>query len=72
MVFHGHEITDIANVLGFSKGCIIRTLLKIGNQAILKPSKRYYPKVQIDELRSSVSEKKKKVWMIRQSDYLCL
>ncbi|RFS13987.1 IS1 family transposase [Emticicia sp. C21] len=64
MLVHGSGITDIANVLGISKGCVIRTMLKIGLSITLKPSKKHYHKVQIDELHSFVSKKGKKVWII--------
>jgi IS1 family transposase/transposase-like protein len=64
MLVHGNGITDIASILGISKGCVIRTLLKIGKQIALRPSKRHYYKVQIDELHSFVGKKKKKVWII--------
>ncbi|GAB3522287.1 hypothetical protein GCM10027442_47100 [Emticicia fontis] len=47
MLLHGSGITDIASVLGVSKGCVIRILLKIRNQITLKPSKKLYHKVQI-------------------------
>lgn len=68
MLLHGSGITDIANVLGVSKGCIIRALLKIGDQITLKPSKKHYHKVQIDELHSFVGNKKKKIWIIYAYD----
>jgi IS1 family transposase/transposase-like protein len=64
LLVHGSGITDIAKILGISKGCIIRTMLKTGVSIVLKPSKKHYHKVQIDELHSFVGMKKKKVWII--------
>ena len=68
MLVHGSGITDIANVLGVSKGCVLRTLLKTGEQIILKSSKKHFHKVQIDELHSFVGKRKKKVWIIYAYD----
>jgi IS1 family transposase len=68
LLVHGSGITDIANVLSISKGCVIRTLLKMGKQIILKSSKKHFQKVHIDELHSFVGKKKKKVWIIYAYD----
>ena len=41
-------------------------------QVVVKPEKRYYPQVQIDELWMYVARKKRKVWLLyaycRQTD----
>ncbi|WP_158561201.1 IS1 family transposase [Emticicia sp. C21] len=67
MLVHGSGVTDIAKVLSVSKGCVIRTLVKTGTQVNLKSSKKYYHKVQIDELHSFVGKKEKKVWTVRRA-----
>lgn len=64
LLVHGNGISDIAKILGISRGCVLRTLVKIGLSITLKPLKRHYHKVQIDELHSFVGKKQKKVWII--------
>ena len=64
MLLHGNGITDISKILGVSRNCVLRTLLKIGMSLTLKPSKKHYHQVQIDELHSFVGRKRKKVWII--------
>ena len=64
LLVHGNGVADIASFLGISKGCVIRTMLKVGMSITLKPSKKHYHKVQIDELHSFVGKKQKKVWVI--------
>jgi insertion element IS1 protein InsB len=64
MLVNGNGITDIATILQISKGCVLRTLVKVGSVINLNPSKKHYHKVQIDELYSFVGHKKKKVWIL--------
>lgn len=47
-----------------SAGCVLRTLLSIGNLITIVPQRKHYHKVKIYELYSFVGSKKKKVWII--------
>jgi insertion element IS1 protein InsB len=64
MLVNGNGIRDIANILGVSLNCVLRTLLKVGELIHIKPVDKRYHRVQIDELYSFVGHKQKKVWML--------
>ena len=68
LLVHGNGVNDIVHILGVSKGCVLRTLIKNGSEITIEPSKRHYQKVQIDELYSFVQKKKKKVWLLYAYD----
>jgi hypothetical protein len=53
-------VNDIVHILGVSKGCVLRILVKNGSETNIDPSKRHYQKVQIGELYSFVQKKKRK------------
>ena len=64
MLLRGSGIRDCAVVLGISKNCVLRHLVKAAGEIVIKPKKRYYPCIQIDELWSYVARKEKKVWLL--------
>ena len=64
MLLKGSGITDVASVLKISKGCVVNTLLKAVEGLVIKPSKRFYHMVQIDEVYTFVKSKGKKVWLL--------
>lgn len=68
LLVHGNGVRDISTILGISQGCVLRTLVKNGSQTMIKPSKRHYNRIQIDELHSFVHNKKKKVWLLYAYD----
>ncbi len=59
---------DIVKILSVSLGCVLRTLIRTSENIVIKPSKRHYHKVQIDELYSFVGSEQKKVWIIYAYD----
>jgi len=65
MLERNSGIRDIEAVLGVSRRCVLGTLCRRGAEADVKPSRRHYPSVQIDELWSFVGRRKKgKYWLI--------
>ncbi|HEX8676365.1 MAG TPA: IS1 family transposase [Segetibacter sp.] len=64
MLLRGSGIRDCAVVLGISKNCVLRHLVKAAGEIVIKPKKRYYHCIQIDELWSYVARKEKKVWLL--------
>lgn len=64
MLLRGSGVRDCAAVLGISKNCVLRHLIKAAGETVIKPEKSYYHKVQIDELWSYVGKKEKKVWLL--------
>jgi IS1 family transposase/transposase-like protein len=64
MLLRGSGVRDTAVVLGISVNCVLRTLVRASKEVLIKPHKRRYGKVQIDELWSYVSRKEKKVWLL--------
>lgn len=64
MLLRGSGIRDCAVVLGISKNCVLRHLVKRASVVDIKPKKGYYHRVQIDELWSYVGKKEKKVWLL--------
>jgi IS1 family transposase/transposase-like protein len=64
MLLRGSGIRDTALVQGVSPSTVLRCLINESMHVIVKPQKRYYPKVQIDELWMYVTSKKKKVWLL--------
>jgi len=58
-------IRDIEQVLEISRNCVLKTLLKNGNMIRIKPARKHFKSVQIDELWSFVGKRKKgKYWLI--------
>jgi insertion element IS1 protein InsB len=68
MLVNGNGVRDICRIALVSAGCVLRTLLSIGNLITIEPQRKHYSKVQIDELYSFVGSKKKKVWIIYAYD----
>ena len=68
MLLNGNGIRDIVKTLSVSMGCVLRTLVKCGENIVIKLSKQHYHKVQIDELYSFVKNKGKKVWILYAYD----
>lgn len=68
LLVHGNGVRDISVILGVSQGCVLRTLIKNGSETMIKPTKKHYNRVQIDELYSFVHNKKKKVWLLYAYD----
>jgi len=60
MLVNGNGIRAIGRVLKVSTGCVLRTLVKAGELLNIRPQKKHYHKVQIDELWSFVGNKGKK------------
>nr|WP_044131164.1 IS1-like element transposase [Rudanella lutea] len=60
MLVNGNGIRDISNILSVSLGCVLRTLLGVGECIQIKPAHQRYHRVQIDELYSFVGHKQKK------------
>jgi IS1 family transposase len=64
MLCRGSGIRDCAAVSGVSKVTVLRWIKGLALGMIVKPAKRHYHQVQIDEQWSYVGRKEKKVWMI--------
>ncbi len=64
MLLRGSGVRDCAAVMDVSVGCVLRLLLKEGQQLNITPKHRYYHKVQIDEQWSYVHDKGKTVYML--------
>jgi len=64
MLLRGSGIRDTALVEGISPATVLRCIISESINAALKPKKRYYSKVQIDELWMYVANEKKKVWLL--------
>lgn len=64
MQLRGSGIRDTAFVAGVSPATVLRCIISESVNAFIKPAKRYYSQVQIDELWMYVARKKKKVWLL--------
>ncbi len=64
MLLKGSGIRDVASVLRISTGAVARTLSKAVQGLVIKPNKKFYHMVQIDEVYSFVKSKSKKVWLL--------
>ncbi|MEM4648076.1 MAG: IS1 family transposase [Candidatus Pacearchaeota archaeon] len=64
MLLRGSGVRDICKVLLVSINAVLRLILRWGKAVEIKPSKKYYRKVQMDELWSFVGKKEKKVWIL--------
>jgi IS1 family transposase len=64
MLLRGSGVRDCAVVLGISTGCVLRHLVRAAGEVTIKPQRRSYHRVQIDELWSYVGKKEKKVWLL--------
>jgi transposase-like protein len=64
MLLRGSGVRDTAAVLGISVNCVLRALVAASKQVSIKPQRSRYHRVQIDELWSYVSRKKKKGWLL--------
>lgn len=64
MQLRGSGIRDTAFVAGVSPATVLRCIINESINTFIKPAKRYYSQVQIDELWMYVARKKKKVWLL--------
>ena len=62
-LLHGSGIRDCNKVFGVSAKCTLRLILEFGKSILVRPKRRRYRKVQVDELWSFVNEKGRKVWI---------
>jgi len=62
-LLHGGGIRDNAAVFDVSRQTVLNIIEKEGKGFDIKPLKRHYSKVQIDEMYSFVGSKNKKVWI---------
>lgn len=61
MLLKSSGIRDVVSMLRISRDCIVNTLLKSVEGLVIKPSKKFYHMVQIDEVCTFV--KSRKVWL---------
>jgi hypothetical protein len=64
MLLRGSGVIDISATLLVSVGAVLRLILKWGKSVEVKPQKKRYSRVQIDEMWSFVGKKSKKVWIL--------
>jgi insertion element IS1 protein InsB len=64
MLCRGSGVRDCAAVTGVSKVTVLRWIKALASSIMVKPVKRCYHRVQLDEQWSYVGRKEKKVWMI--------
>ncbi len=64
MLCRGSGVRDCAAVTGMSKSTVLAFIKAVASTVVVKPEKRCYSRVQIDEQWSYVGRKEKKVWMI--------
>ena len=64
MLLRGSGVRDCAAVTGVSKETVLRIIVTASVKLNIKPRRRCYSKVQIDEQWSYVGRKQRKVWMI--------
>ena len=66
MLVRGCSIADIVVIEKVSKYKVLSVLVKSAHQ--IKPKKRYYRRIQVDEFRTYVGHKKNKVWLVYAYD----
>ena len=64
MLCRGSGIRDCTAVTGVSKLTVLTWIKRLAADIMLKPQKRCYSRVQLDEQWSYVGRKEKKVWML--------
>ncbi len=64
MLLRGSGVRDCSVVLGISTGCVLRRILRMGEESEIRPKHASYHLVQIDEQWSYVGNKRKKVWLL--------
>jgi len=64
MLLRGSSVRDISQVLTVSINAVLRLLVKWDESVSVKPKKKHYHKVQIDEMWSFIQNKQKKVWIL--------
>ena len=64
MQLRGCGIRDTALLAGVSPATVLSCIISESLNVAIKPQKRYYHKVQIDEVWSYVAKKQKKVWLL--------
>ena len=66
MLVRGCSIADIVVIEKVSKYKVLSVLVKSAHQ--IKPKKRYYRRIQVDEFWTYVGYKKNKVWLVYAYD----
>src|SRR4051812_44975747 len=64
MQLRGWGIRDTALLAGVSPATVLSCVIQESLKVLIKPARRYYHKVQIDEVWSYVANKQKKVWLL--------
>ena len=72
MILRGSGVRAISAVLLVSINAVLRLILRWGKEVTVRPRKKYYRQVQIDEVWSFVGKKERKVWTVRRCDIICL
>ena len=62
-LLHGSGIRDCNKIFGISPKATLKLILQEGQKVQISPKRKYYERVQIDELYSFVNQKGKKVWI---------
>ncbi len=60
---HGSSIRDCSTVFKVSQSSVLHRIKTVGESIKIKPSKKHYHKVLIDEMYSFVHHRGKKVWI---------
>ena len=66
MLVRGCSIADIVVIEKVSKYKVLSVLVKSAHQ--IKPKKRYYRRIQVDEFWTYVGHKKNKIWLVYAHD----
>lgn len=62
-LLHGSGIRDCYKVYGISPQTTLNLILSEGKKVQISPQQKYYERIEIDEMFSFVSKKRKKVWL---------
>jgi IS1 family transposase len=62
MLVRGTGIRDISEIEGVSTGKALSVLVK--SEKVIKPKKRHYENIEVDEFWTYVGKKQEKVWLI--------
>lgn len=62
-LLHGSGIRDCYKVYGISPQTTLNLILSEGKKVQISPQQKYYERIEIDEMFSFVSKKRKKVWI---------
>ena len=62
-LLHGSGIRDCSTVHQVTQQCVLNQIIRNGIQLEIKPKKKYYQTILMDEFYSFVQNKNKKVWI---------